>query len=1297
MKGYFYPLWKRVSVSPPIRLLPCLLVCLSLLLFLQPVDANTVVIGTGTGTLNVSSMTGLNPGDTISINPGTYSWCQFQNLNGVTIINNGGLVTFTNDLTFSNNTNVNFTGSGSPSLKYGFYASNTTSDVILTFGSFTGCTWSNMEFVNCTGSNGVINAQNNMIQYDGVNNNTKEYYLCKFTNMHLSGCGGLIGNFKGPFYNVIDSTEFSYVVVDNATGPTQINYYGMYRADIHHWKLNGITSWQNQDVGSFMINGTVKLHDNIRSGVQWGWMIRLNMQALNGNGDSYIYNNICTGGISYGFIDYRLAASTTGTPFTGGGNIYVYNNTVGNCQNQNGYATSVFLDYGHPGFIADVRNNLRFHSTNYGGIADSVSVINFGPTGNTIYSSNNMYYANPITSGVLVDTVNFYEQAGSPTIDAGMTIPWVKDDFGGISRPQGAAYDVGAREYNQNSPPPVNKAPVAITGPSQTITLPTNTVTLDGSKSMDSDGSISAYLWAQVSGPSSTISSPSSAKTPVTGMTQGTYIFKLTVTDNQGATGSAYDTVIVKPAVNQPPVAIASAKQTITLPTNTATLDGSKSYDPDGTISAYAWSEISGPAATIGTPTAATTGISGLTQGTYIFQLTVTDNSGAIGSAFDTVLVNPAPNQPPVAIAGAKQTITLPANTATLDGSKSYDPDGSIATYAWSQLSGPAGTIASPSSATTSANGLVQGNYIFKLTVTDNQGATAVAYDTIVVRPAVSNTPVADAGFNQTITLPTNSATLNGSGSYDSSGTITTYSWTQVSGPSTAGISTPAGVSTSVTGLQQGSYVFQLTVTDNSGATATNQVTITVNPAPNQPPVANAGSNQTITLPATATLNGTKSSDPDGSIAAYSWVEVSGPGAAVITSGNTATPVISGLQAGTYVFQLTVTDNKGATSSAQVTITVIAANQPPVANAGTDQTIQLPTNSVNLDGSKSYDPDGSITAYSWVKVSGPGAVTITNSNTAKPTALGLQQGVYVFQLTVTDNQGATGSDQVTVTVNAAANQAPIANAGTNLTVTLPTNTVNLDGTKSYDPDGSIVAYTWSQTSGPSTAAVTNANTATPAVSGLLAGAYVFRLTVTDNQGASGTATVTVTVVNPGQASQPPVADAGNDTTIALPANSVTLDGSGSTDQSGAITSYQWTEMSGPNTAIFSGTTEAVSTASSLVVGEYVFQLTVTNSQGLSSTATVKVDVVNTLKSTQSTLLYPNPAHDVVNLRVIGDSTGMVKVNIFDMSGKLVQMLQMDKETSYIDNPINIANLASGVYAVQVIIGNQKMVTKLMKQ
>ncbi len=168
--------------------------------------------------------------------------------------------------------------------------------------------------------------------------------------------------------------------------------------------------------------------------------------------------------------------------------------------------------------------------------------------------------------------------------------------------------------------------------------------------------------------------------------------------------------------------------------------------------------------------------------------------------------------------------------------------------------------------------GLTAGTYVFRLTVTDNGGATATNDVQIIVNSATNQAPTANAGPDQTITLPTSSVTLTGSGT-DPDGTIASYAWTKVSGPAGGTIATPATASTNITGLTAGTYVFRLTVTDNGGATATNDVQIIVNsaplPPPNQAPTANAGPDQTITLPTSSvTLTGS-GTDPDGTIASY--------------------------------------------------------------------------------------------------------------------------------------------------------------------------------------------------------------------------------------------------------------------------------------------------------------------------------------------------------------------------------------------------------------------------------------------
>ena len=196
------------------------------------------------------------------------------------------------------------------------------------------------------------------------------------------------------------------------------------------------------------------------------------------------------------------------------------------------------------------------------------------------------------------------------------------------------------KEYSCENCLEKNKLPIAIAGPDKLITLPTDSISLDGSSSSDPDGKINEWLWTKISGPgSSNIAHTSAPKTVVKNLVGGNYQFELKVTDNEGL--SARDTVMVMvddPGTNQPPVANAGPDTTIILPSNTIYLDGSGSSDPDNNITRYVWTKISGPSAyTIVNANAVQTQVANLSYGTYQFELIVTDAGGVFSS--DTVQV----------------------------------------------------------------------------------------------------------------------------------------------------------------------------------------------------------------------------------------------------------------------------------------------------------------------------------------------------------------------------------------------------------------------------------------------------------------------------------------------------------------------------------------------------------------------------------------------------------------------------------------------------------------------------------
>jgi ribose 5-phosphate isomerase RpiB len=387
----------------------------------------------------------------------------------------------------------------------------------------------------------------------------------------------------------------------------------------------------------------------------------------------------------------------------------------------------------------------------------------------------------------------------------------------------------------------------------------------------------------------------------------------------------------------------------------------------------------------------------------------------SFGIAFDLVLQEVSyvldtyydgGNLPPTAYAGIDKSVVLPIDTITLSGSAT----GSGISIVWTKVSGGAANFVTPNSASTIVNGLEQGVYVFRMTVTDDQSRTS--FDEATITVALPAAPTVNAGVDRTITLPTNSLTVTAT----QTGTGVTVVWSKISGGA-ATITSPASLSTTITGLSEGNYTFRVTATDSFGRTVQDELSLTVQAVGvNQPPVVEAGNAQTITLPAGLTLSGT-ATDSDGTIASTVWTKVSG-GAATITNANSLTTTVTGLAAGSYVFRLTANDNQGATTYDEVAITVQAANSAPSVGAGVDQSITLPTNSVTVTGTAS-DADGTIVSTVWSKVSG-GAATITNPNNLTTTITGLVAGTYVFRMTATDNNGATSTDDVTINVAVAA-------------------------------------------------------------------------------------------------------------------------------------------------------------------------------------------------------------------------------------------------------------------------------------
>ncbi len=350
---------------------------------------------------------------------------------------------------------------------------------------------------------------------------------------------------------------------------------------------------------------------------------------------------------------------------------------------------------------------------------------------------------------------------------------------------------------------------------------------------------------------------------------------------------------------------------------------------------------------------------------------------------------------------------------------------------------------------------------------------------------------------------------------------------------------------------------------------------------------ANAGSDKRVQK---STTSVTFTGGANQSVTSYKWRKISGPNTITIENANTGNLKLSAYGVGVYTFELEVTNASGAKAKDTVVLTVRA---DLTVDAGTDKSIDTDVNSLIITATTNRPA----TRYNWVKLGGP-TITLRGTSTTRATLSDFVEGTYIIRITAFDEDGNRAVDDVRIEVAKAFTPLPP------LTVNVGNDRVILSTvpelTLTASPSRTVTSYQWIKKSGP-LVRLQGANTANLKLKDYVVGTFIFKVTVTASDGAASFDEVRVTV------NAPPLptltVNAGSDESILDSQGSLTL----SATPSRAVSSYQWTKISGPAITQRNATTKNL-LLSNFNVGNYDFEILVTDARGNTAKDRVKVSV-----------------------------------------------------------------------------------------
>lgn len=585
----------------------------------------------------------------------------------------------------------------------------------------------------------------------------------------------------------------------------------------------------------------------------------------------------------------------------------------------------------------------------------------------------------------------------------------------------------------------INQKPIADAGPSL-LGAPGESLTFDGTASIDPDGDVASYTWSFGDGQTADGAQVQHSYTAL-----GRYPVQLTVADNTGhpaAIDYAYTTVTINaaPVVHIQTVPARAGEAVRIAPGQELTLDASAAHDPDGHIVTYRWDIVPTAAPEkIETETATSISRTFTESATYLITLTVTDDSAARNNTASQSLMVTV-NHAPIARVGENPVpeeydrgIVSCGRTVEFDGSQSTDADGDPLSYYWDFGDGSAIKTGQHVRHTYAQSG----TYPVILTVDDGT-VLGNSRDETVFTVTINQPPVADAGDDELVCAG-DMVVFSGARSSDPEGGALRYFWD-------FGDSTFAeGVSPTKIYKKGGVYPVTLTVEDDSGMDCNRSVDrMVVRVA--EAPVANAGPDLIVCANTNVQFDGSDSWDIDGLVNQYHWDFDDG------TSSGGVSPVHIFKEPGTYKVKLTIQgDPIGFCDHEDTDEIIVTVEEAPEAKF-TSPEVVASGDSVQLDASGSDPKSATIVDWAWDfgdGRQGTGEQAVHMYQTA---------GRYYVTLTITTDTETTCNTVSTRNV-IVVNAPPVAEAGDNQRVGINQEVI-LDASASYDPDGSIVHFIW---------------------------------------------------------------------------------------------------------------------------------------------------------------------------------------------------------------------------------------------